>query len=325
MCADQFPYQKKRKEFGRHPQFEDTETKIVGSVIPNNSQKDLYTLRDPNKLVLDNIPQFSEHRVNTERVATNNRGMKHVVGGWPKDYDYTESGDVAKYLKKLYRDPNYGYGQATKDLVSGAQKCIRQNNEIDLFEEYFSGEQPEHLSETISTKTVMIFKDPNPIKRAVTKICWHPESTTDLRVGVAYAMLRFQQMPPKMPLNSYIWNLNNPNFPEKTLSPQSALCTMVFNHKNSEVIVGGSYNGSLAFFDFRKGSSSGVIKPTETTLLEKSHHDPVYDIYWLTVGKTGTECVSTSTDGRILWWDMKKLGDGPVDELVLNETFQVGD
>ena len=94
-------------------------------------------------------------------------------------------------MKKLYRDPNYGYGQATKDLVSGAQKCIRQNNEIDLFEEYFSGEQPEHLSETISTKTVMIFKDPNPVKRAVTKICWHPESTTDLRVGVAYAMLRF--------------------------------------------------------------------------------------------------------------------------------------
>jgi hypothetical protein len=37
----------------------------------------------------------------------------------------------------------------------------------------------------------MIFKDPNPVKRAVTKICWHPESTTDLRVGVAYAMLRF--------------------------------------------------------------------------------------------------------------------------------------
>jgi dynein intermediate chain 2, axonemal len=95
---------------------------------------------------------------------------------------------------------------------------------------------------------------------------------------------------------------------------------MVFNNKNSEVIAGGSYNGSLAFFDQRKGSSSGVIKPTETTILEKSHHDPVYDIYWL-FGKTGTECVSTSTDGRLLWWDMKKLGDGPIDELVLSETF----
>ena len=54
--ADQFAYQKKRKEFGRHAQFEDTETKIVGSVIPNPSQKQIYMLRDPNKLVLDNIP-----------------------------------------------------------------------------------------------------------------------------------------------------------------------------------------------------------------------------------------------------------------------------
>lgn len=165
----------------------------------------------------------------------------------------------------------------------------------------------------------MIFKDPNTVKRAVTKISWHPEVSTDLRVGVSYAMLRFQQMPPRMPMSSYIWHLNNPNTPEKTLTPPSALCTMVFNHKNSDIIVGGSYNGSLSFFDQRKGSSSGVIKPVETTLLEKSHHDPVYDVYWLTVGKSGTECVSTSTDGRILWWDMKKLGDGPVDELILSE------
>jgi dynein intermediate chain 2 len=56
-------------------------------------------------------------------------------------------------------------------------------------------------------------------------------------------------MPPRMPMSSYIWHLNNPNTPEKTLTPPSALCTMVFNHKNSDIIVGGSYNGSLSFFD----------------------------------------------------------------------------
>ena len=128
-----------------------------------------------------------------------------------------------------------------------------------------------------------------------------------------------------MPTNSYIWHLNNPNFPEKTLCPPSPLCTMVFNHKNSDIVVGGSYNGSLSFFDLRKGTSSGVIKPFETTLLEKSHHDPVYDIYWLTVGKAGTECVTTSTDGRMLWWDFKKLSDGPIDELQITETFNIGD
>ena len=63
--ADQHQYAKKRKEFGRHPQFDDTVTKIVGSVMPNPNQKELYQLRDPNKLILDNIPQFSEHRVST--------------------------------------------------------------------------------------------------------------------------------------------------------------------------------------------------------------------------------------------------------------------
>jgi dynein intermediate chain 2 len=173
-----------------------------------------------------------------------------------------------------------------------------------LFEEYFEGEQPEHLSENISTKTLMIFKDPNNIKRAATSIAWHPEQS-ELRVGVTYAMLRFQQMPHDMPRESYIWNLSNPNFPEKTLLAPSPLCTMAFNHKNSEIIVGGSYNGSLSFFDTRSGSSSGVIRPFKTTILEKSHHDPVYDVYWLTLGKAGSECVSCSTDGQLLWWDYK--------------------
>lgn len=104
-------------------------------------------------------------------------------------------------------------------------------------------------------------------------------------------------MPHDMPRESYIWNLHNPNFPEKTLLGPSPLCSLNFNHKNSDIVVGGAYNGSLSFFDIRQGDSSGVVRPFKTTILEHSHHDPVYDVDWLTVGKTGNECVSTSTDG----------------------------
>jgi dynein intermediate chain 2 len=118
--------------------------------------------------------------------------MKHIIGGWPKEYDPTEPLEIAKYQKKLMRDPLLSYANATRDLVTNAEKSIKQNNEIDLFEEYFAGEQPEHLSENISTKTVMIFKDPNNIKRAATKIVWHPEASSDARIGVSYAQLRFQ-------------------------------------------------------------------------------------------------------------------------------------
>ena len=154
--------------------------------------------------------------------------MKHKVGGWPAQYDHTEANEVAKYMRRLNKEPQLGFAPATKDLVQGATRCIRQNNQLDLFEEYFEGEEPEHMSEPITTKTIMIFKDPNSIKRAVTKIAWHPE-TTELRIGTTYAQLRFQQQPPNMPKESYIWNLSNPNTPEKTLEPQSPLCTMAFS------------------------------------------------------------------------------------------------
>lgn len=121
-----------------------------------------------------------------------------------------------------------------------------------------------------------------------------------------------------MQFESYIWNLANPNEPEVTLCPPSPLCTIAFNHKNSDILVGGSYNGSLSFFDLREGNVDKKCYPTESTVLEKSHHDPVYDVYWLTHAKTGDELVSTSTDGRLLWWDRKKLSE-PIDELVISE------
>jgi len=176
------------------------------------------------------------------------------------------------------------------------------------------------MSEPITTKTVMIFKDPNAIKRSVTKIAWHPEQS-ELRVGAAYAQLRFQQTHSLMPKASYIWNLNNPNSPEFGLEPTSPLCTMAFSPKNSDLIAGGSYNGSICFFDRREHKGQGTsCKATETSILEKSHHDPVYDIYWI-AGKSGSECVSTSTDGRLLWWDQRNLADGPTEELKLIENF----
>lgn len=247
---------------------------------------------------------FNTLQFNTERVATKNTGMKHVQGGWPKDTNFDEQNEVTKYYRRMNKEPQLGYASAARDLTSSAAMCIKSNNEIDMFEEYFQGEQPENLSEQISTKTVMIFKDPNTIKRSVTKINWHPDASEG-RVGVAYAQLRFQKTPVGMPKQSYIWNLHNPNCPERTLEPTSPLCTLTFNPKIPENIVGGSYDGSLCFFDQKVGSSSGVIKPQLTTVLEASHHDPVYDVYWLTGGKAGKECVSTSTDGRVLWWDMR--------------------
>ena len=66
--TDAFTYQKKRKEFGRHAQFEDTDTKIVGSVPPDPNCGDKFIQRNPNKITLSNIPHYSEHSVSISAV-----------------------------------------------------------------------------------------------------------------------------------------------------------------------------------------------------------------------------------------------------------------
>ena len=56
-----------------------------------------------------------------------------------------------------------------------------------------------------------------------------------------------------------------------------------------------------------------------TTVLEKSHHDPVYGVSWVQTGKTGNECVSLASDGRIIWWDRFNAEGLPKD------TYQITD
>lgn len=85
------------------------------------------------------------------------------------------------------------------------------------------------------------------------------------------------------------------------------------------MLVGGSYNGLLCFYDLRTNPN----KVKNMTSVEKSHQDPVYDVFWLKSSKTGTECCSTSTDGRILWWDLRKHEE-PTDSFMLTEAAATG-
>lgn len=58
--------------------------------------------------------------------------------------------------------------------------------------------------------------------------------------------------------------------------------------QSTDNLVGGSYNGLINFFDLRKpGATVGHAVPLETSVIEKSHHDPVYDVFWIS-SKTGS-------------------------------------
>jgi len=304
-------YTKPRSEFGKFCDFKDTEPRIIGDIPPTDDFSEDYVKRNPSTVELDTQPRMSEHEVNTERIVLKSSMMKHTEGGWPKDVDPTEQSDVQRFRKRIEKDDQYK--GSVKGLGPVIERCLKQNRTIDIYEEYFEGTVADHSSEPPSAKGLAVFRDPNSIKRTATSIDWHPEGPT--KMAVSYSILNFQDprfQSSRMPVQSYIWDMMNPNIPDQELLPASPLCCLRFNPKSSDTLVGGSYNGLVSFFDLRV---SGSV-PFESSVIEKSHHDPVYDVYWVN-SKTGNLCASVSTDGQMMWWDTRRLGE-PTDVIELN-------
>lgn len=309
-----YEYTKQRKDFGKHPVLGDSkvECRSISSDPSNASQ---WVPRQSTTIELDCIPSMSEHEVNTERFVQCNKGMCHTQGAWPKEVKTNELADKERYLRRIENLKEYQ--TSVRKLTRSAERLIQQNNAIDLYETYFEDCDWEHTTEPPSAKTVSVFRDPSNVKRAASKISWQSDGAPKL--AVAYSSLQFQQMSENLPCSSYIWDVNSPNEPDFELIPQSPLCCLVYNPRSTDHIVGGCYNGLVGFWDVRKGN-----QPLESSIIEKSHHDPVYDICWVQ-SRTGNECCSVSTDGQMLWWDVRKLAAGPTDSMIMqnpnNETL----
>lgn len=74
----------------------------------------------------------------------------------------------------------------------------------------------------------------------------------------------------------------------------------------------------------QKPSDGGCSHPAPANALHATTlssyvccRDPIYDFAWLQ-SKTGTEAMSVSTDGLVLWWDIRKMGE-PTETLTLKE------
>ena len=68
---------------------------------------------------------------------------------------------------------------------------IKQNNAIDIYEEYFAGAYADHSSEPPSCKAINVFRDPSDgPQRWATSISWHPDKAQ--RIAVSYSVLSFQ-------------------------------------------------------------------------------------------------------------------------------------
>ena len=329
----QYVYTKKRSEFGRQCLFSDVPAQIVLDIAPDCTQLQNYILREPCEIATQCVKEMSEHEVNTERAEYAIKGINHVEGGWPKDVNYAEPEQVARFRKKVEKEESY-----TKDvLILGEilEACIKQNNAIDIYESYFEDAKEtvgtDDQSELPSAKTLNVLRDPTKLKRAANHLSWsvdgsklavaYSKDSTINKIlnflksqfcNIFYCSMEFNNNVPQS-YDSFVWDIDAPNkFADRLSSQNSSICTLEYNPKDQHVILGGCLNGQLCVWDTRKGS-----KPVSVSPVEKSHRDPAGSVLWMQT-KTGNDCFTCSSDGQVFWWDVKKGMDDPVDSLVID-------
>lgn len=79
-----------------------------------------------------------------------------------------------------------------KYLTDIALDTVKQNNTINMYEDYFTSDSVDpHSTDVPSARTLAVFRDPNA-KRAATKISWHPDGASKL--AVSYSVMQFQKV-----------------------------------------------------------------------------------------------------------------------------------
>lgn len=122
----QFPYEKKRYEFGRQCMFSDKGPDLIDNFLPKPKHLKQYLLRyifrlslfchKYYKLFRDPVhqgtqcgPIQAEHNVNTMRAEYYNTAMNHVEGGWPKEVNINDEEQTKRYRRKVERDESFNH------------------------------------------------------------------------------------------------------------------------------------------------------------------------------------------------------------------------
>ena len=111
------------------------------------------------------------------------------------------------------------------------EQCIRQNNAVDIYEDYFETVDDSTQCEKPEAKTVHVFRDPTQTqyKRPVSAISWCPDGGS--KIAIAYCNLEFQATHPDTTKESYTFKVGKVFFfvqiPLKKDSLQSSILQMI--------------------------------------------------------------------------------------------------
>uniref|UniRef100_A0A3P9LSI4 Uncharacterized protein n=1 Tax=Oryzias latipes TaxID=8090 RepID=A0A3P9LSI4_ORYLA len=252
-------------------------------------------------------PEISEQQVNTDQTELRSCGINHVEGGWPKEIDLQNLEHTSRFRKRKEREDSYI--NSITQLGSITEHSFRQNNSVEIYEKYFEDEEDMNEShEPPLTKTMTVFSDPTHLQRAARGLSW--STSEPMKVAAAFASNKFPLLS-EMCKDSYVWDIEKSSSPLMVLKPSSSLLCLEYNPNDPACLVGGCYDGRIVYWDTRES-----CWPVGSSPEDHSHKDPVSKVSWLQL-KGKKEAISTSTDGQVLWWDIRKMSE-PTERLILD-------
>ncbi|XP_037907219.1 dynein intermediate chain 3, ciliary isoform X2 [Hermetia illucens] len=302
----QYVYQKERKHFGRAYTFADKNELLFNEPSNRELSKD-YICRNPVSQGTQCSHQMALSEANTERASFKPGGITHTEGGWPKDINMHDPEQTVRYRRKIEKDESYI--NQIMSLSKPMEHYIFQNNAVNIYENYFEDLDPAPLLEQCKSRTLNVYRDPNPIKVPITHLSWSPDG--GVKLAVSHCDMTFQGSKRGQQTHSYIWEIENPNQPYLTLEPKAPCVCLEYNQKDPNSLVSGMYSGQVAAWDTRHGKYPVMISEREVC-----HRDPVSSVLWIN-SKSGTEFFSGGLDGQVLWWDTRKLNE-PLDRLFMD-------
>lgn len=192
-----------------------------------------------------------------------------------------------------------------------------QNNAIDMYQTYYTELTTLPAVEHNSCRTVNQFHDFGAQndesgvvhRRPVSSICWQPDGGHHFAATYVDVDINRQTT---SPVTAFVWNMENPNYPESVLAPPCPMLDLQYNPKDIQVLAGGLINGQVCTWDLRqKGVAPALICPPHV-----AHRDLVKNVLFIN-SKTGMEFFSGGPDGVCKWWDIRKIHE-PTDEMIID-------
>lgn len=101
-----------------------------------------------------------------------------------------------------------------------------------------------------------------------------------------------------------IFSLANPTYPEYSFATDSGVLSIDFHPSFTNLLAVGCYDGTVLVFDIARKVESLIYK---SSVESGTHSEPVWQVAWeMTDSQKALQFYSTSSDGKVLLWELSK-------------------